>query len=54
MRALWTPDVWYVENVFLNLKMRKRIALHQLHKIILFLASSYDLFKQRKCFRHWT
>ncbi len=30
---------------FLNLKPRKQIALHQIHTIMLFLASSYDPFK---------
>ncbi len=30
---------------FFNLKPRKHIALHQIHKIILFLATSYDPFK---------
>ncbi len=34
-------NVRYVENnVFFNLKLCKYIALHQLHKIILFLALS--------------
>ncbi len=33
-------------NVFFYLKPRKHIALHQIHKIMLFLASSYDPFKQ--------
>ncbi len=32
-------------NVFLNLKPRKHIALHQIHKIMLFLESPYDPFK---------
>ncbi len=36
-------NVLYVEIMcFLNLKPRKHIALHQIHKIMLFLASSYD------------
>ncbi len=35
----------YVENnVFFNLKPHKHIALHQIHQIMLFLASSYDPF----------
>ncbi len=38
-------NVQYVENVFFNLKPREHIALHQIHKIVLFLASSYDPFK---------
>ncbi len=39
-------NVQYVENIFFfNLKPRKRIALHQIHKIMLFLATSYDPFK---------
>ncbi len=39
-------NVLYVEIMcFLNLKPRKHIALHQIHKIMLFLASSYDPFK---------
>ncbi len=29
---------------FLNLKPNKHIALHQIHKIMLFLATSYDPF----------
>ncbi len=29
---------------FLNLKPHKHIALHQIHKIMLFLATSYDPF----------
>ncbi len=29
---------------FFNLEMCKRIALHQIHKIMLFLATSYDPF----------
>ncbi len=33
---------------FLNLELRKHIALHQMHKILFFLATSYDPFK--KCF----
>ncbi len=30
---------------FLNLEPRKHIALHQIHKIMFFLATSYDPFK---------
>ncbi len=30
---------------FLNLKPHKHIALHQIHKIMFFLATSYDPFK---------
>ncbi len=30
---------------FLNLKLHKHIALHQIHKTMLFLAMSYDPFK---------
>ncbi len=30
---------------FFNLKLHKHIALHQIHKIIFFLAMSYDPFK---------
>ncbi len=29
---------------FLNLELRKHIALHQIHQIMLFLATSYDPF----------
>ncbi len=37
-------NVQYVDNnVFFEL--RKHIALHQIHKIMLFLATSYDPFK---------
>ncbi len=44
----YTPNnnVQYVENnVFFNLKPRKHIAIHQIHKIMFFLATSYDPFK---------
>ncbi len=46
-------NVRYVENnVFLNLQLHKHIALHQIHKIMFFLATSYDPFKNcsLKCF----
>ncbi len=46
-------NVQYVENVFFNLKLRKHIALHQIHKIILFLASSYDPFKIMNYLSHF-
>ncbi len=36
-------SMWKV-MCFLNLKPHKRIALHQIHKIMLFLATSYDPF----------
>ncbi len=32
---------------FLNLELRKHIALHQIHKIMFFLATLYDPFKMR-------
>ncbi len=31
---------------FLNLEPRKHIALHQIHKIMFFLATSYDPFNE--------
>ncbi len=34
---------------FLNFKPHKHIALHQIHKIMFFLATSYDPFKGNKC-----
>ncbi len=37
-------NVQYVENVFWTLN-RINIALHQIHKIMFFLATSYDPFK---------
>ncbi len=33
---------------FLNLEPRKHIALHQIHKIMFFLATSYDPFNKWK------
>ncbi len=38
-------NVQYVENYgFFNLRPHKHIALHQIHKIMLFLGKSYDPF----------
>ncbi len=34
---------------FLNFKPNKHIALHQIHKIMFFLATSYDPFKFKVC-----
>ncbi len=46
-----TTNVQYVENnVFFNLKPHKHIALHQIHKIMLFSATSYDPFNNIKYF----
>ncbi len=36
-------SVWKI-MCFLNLEPRKHVALHQIHKIMLFLATSYDPF----------
>ncbi len=36
-------SIWKI-MCFLNLELRKHIALHQIHKIMLFLATSYDPF----------
>ncbi len=42
-------NVQYVENnVFLNLKPCKHIALHQIYQIMFFLATSYDPFNFSK------
>ncbi len=37
-------SIWKI-ICFFNLKPHKHIALHQVHKIMLFLAMSYDPFK---------
>ncbi len=39
--------------VFFNLKPYEHIVLHQIHKIMLFLATSADLFKYIDYLRFW-
>uniref|UniRef100_A0A8C1UMT5 Terminal uridylyl transferase 4 n=1 Tax=Cyprinus carpio TaxID=7962 RepID=A0A8C1UMT5_CYPCA len=39
-------SIWKI-MCFLNLKQHKHISLHQIHKIIFFLAASYDPFKKK-------
>ncbi len=39
---------------FLNLEPRKYIALHQIHKIMFFLATSYDPYNKNAAIRRWT
>ncbi len=38
-------SMWKI-MVFFNLKLHKHIALHQIHKIMFFLATSYDPFNK--------
>ncbi len=44
---VWEPLMYSMWKImcFLNLKNHKHIALHQIHKIMFFLATSYDPFK---------